>query len=208
MKMRHHFPVLLLPVMLLISACSKDEDPVSPGIENPTIRISGVLDIKPGEVVPDDAKLTVIWSVDAAGDYAYLYGSGSVDTAAGTFTIMLEEPPAPALNSGADEYPSFGVGFIILGDIVNTEPHKLLENDIQKMYGAVSNVGVIYVKGDPAALASHKELNWLAAFASGYDMGEGMKTSGMHDKFVPAAAESFVLTVSSDPSDFTFPNWH
>ncbi|MCB2203853.1 hypothetical protein KQI65_03825 [bacterium] len=208
MKLVSLFSVLLVGAFIFTTGCSDDEDTNGPTTTNPTITISGTLDIRNGATIPEDAKLSIIWSVDAAGDYVYLFGNGEIDRATGTFSITLPDaPPATALNSSMDGRPAFGIGNIVLAAFPSTEPHILTAGEMSAAYGAVNNIGVTFIDGDPAGWGTHQELSWLTAFQSGYDIGEGKETSGMHDIFVPAAASTFVLTVSTNPGDFHFPNW-
>ena len=201
--------LLLLSGLSLVTGCS-DDDPVTPDPAAEKITVTGSVYVKEGLTdIPENLSLRVVWGVDAAGDYMYVYGNGNVDLAAGTFSLTMERPPAPALNSDPSGVrPSFGVGFSFFGDFHGDEGHKLQEGELESpIFGAVSNTGIIFVDGDPGEYASHAELSWISEFASGFGMGEGQGTSGMHDKFVPTTMSSFQLTITNDPSDIEFPNW-
>lgn len=208
MKMRRVSTLFMLAGMLLFVGCSDDDDPASPTIQQSAITISGSLQIDPDMTVPPDAKLCGIWDVDGnGGDYSYLYGEGSVDIQAGTFTLTLDAPPRTAMNISPDGRPDVGVGVIVLADFPDTKPHVVSKQEITALFGAVVNTGIIYIDGNPAEWASHPTLNWLAAFNAGFDVGEGKETNDTHDIWIPSSAQTFVLTISDDSDDFIFPNW-
>jgi hypothetical protein len=205
--------LLFTGVLLLIAGCGDEDDPVTPKVDYPTITVTGTVQVKPGLQVPEGSLLTAVWSVDSSPDYAYVFGKGTVNTADMTFSITFDTPPQQALNipsaeNGGAGIPPLGVGYICLGDFTSNEPHMLGEDEMDgTVLGAVSNIGVIYVGGAPSLYAQFPSLTWPAAFRSGYSLGEGQETGEMHDIFVPTSASSFVLTVTDDPSDLTFPNW-
>ncbi len=209
MKYFHSLISVALTAVLLFSACS-DDDPVTPESGNGAFTVTGTVSIKPGMTVPETAKLSAIWSISSGSpDYAYVFGRGSVDLSTMTFSITFDATPPPlALNDYSSHgAPSLGVGYIALADFTTLEPHMLTETESKSVYGAVMNMGVIYIGGDPAKFNTGSEILWPAAFVNGYAMGEGKETSEMFDIFVRTTATSFVLRITDDQSEFKFPNW-
>jgi hypothetical protein len=200
--------VSLTAILILFCACSDDDTPNDPGAGSYTI--SGTVQFKQQITVPSTAKLTAVWTVSSGSpDYAYVYGRGSVDFERNTFSITFDgPPPAQALNDYSPRgVANLGVGMIVLGDFASTEPHRLTEGELSAVYGAVSNIGVIYIDGDPATFHEGSDILWPADFNRGFNTGEGVETQKTWDIFVPAAATTFVLTITTNPKDIFFPNW-
>lgn len=204
----------LLAVCLLcvFVACDKDEDtPVNP---SPTgsLTITGTVQFKKNISVPSSAILSGVWVVSSGSpDYAYMFGRGTVNFGAGTFSITFDNPPpTEALNSYAPsrDLPPLGVGVIVLGDFASATPHKMADDEGQQFYGAVSNIGIIYIGGDPAKYNdTSSSTDWPKDFPSGYGVGEGVDMEQTFDIFVPIPLRSFILTITDDPADITFPDW-
>lgn len=207
MKYFSSISLAVLVSMACFAGCSDADDPVSP-TGSRTLTVTGTVQIKPDLVVPDSALLTGLWAVDAAGDYLYIFGKGSVDFASKTFTVHFDTPPSEALSGTESENTTpTGIGFIVLSDFNSNDPHKKIPGEGRNFYGAVSNIGVIYLSGDPLKFKNHDKLSWLSEFPSGFSFGEGVKQQVGFDTFKPTSGTGLVLTITDDPTEVIFPHW-
>jgi hypothetical protein len=143
----------------------------------------------------------VLWSGDdGSGDYAYVFGEGTVDAATNRFNVTFDRdvPPA-ALLSGA-----LGVGLVIL----TTDPN-LHEGRVPDSYDYASSVigvtgqhAVIYLNAPPARFGS----DWPGGFRRGYNAGRGIDLPGAFDGFAPTELNSMELIVD-DLANIEVVNW-
>jgi hypothetical protein len=185
-----------LATLLAASAVACSDDSNSPSGE---FVVSGTIQNNTGAPIPPNTRLLVAWSVSSGTpDYEYIFGEGTIDAAAGTFQIQLDQPPpAAALNTG-----QLGVGILFattnqaVGNGVygeNMSPDELI--------GAAGRHGIIYV-GDPSIL----DPAWKAEFPTGYSVGSGVDVEDDFDRFQPASQSSVVLIID-DLANIDFVNW-
>jgi len=127
-----------------------------------------------------------------------VFGEGTIDAAAGTFRIQLDQPPpALALNTG-----QLGVGivFATTNQTISTGM-DVADFPIAEVIGAAGRYGVIYI-GDP----STEVPNWAASFESGYNVGVGVDVVDDFDRFAPTAPSGVVLIID-DLENIDFVNW-
>ncbi len=175
-----------------LPACS--DDPVSPAFP---VTFSGTTQIMNGTTVPANARVLVLWGVDAAGDYSYVWGSG-VTSANGAFTITFnDEPPAAALSAN-----QLGVGLVIL-----TTDQTLQEGQVPGTYsypgllGMSENYSIIFTRN----LSGEIQGDWPGRF-NGYGLGEVERNSAGFDSFRSVARDALKLVVD-DVANLNPPNW-
>ncbi|UCG85724.1 MAG: hypothetical protein JSW71_17665 [Gemmatimonadota bacterium] len=163
--------------------------------------ISGTVQNNTQTEIPTNARLLVVWVVSSGSpDYTYVFGQGTIDRNAGTFElVMTNPPPTAALNAGA-----LGVGIVIATTNASLSTgDDVVDIPATDLIGAAGWYGVIYV-GDPAGAAQVR--TWSADFDTGYGVGVGEEVPGSYDKFVPTSPSSVVLVID-DLSNIRFVNW-
>jgi hypothetical protein len=165
------------------------------------VTVSGSLTNRSGAAIPTNARVVVVWtSDDGSGDYAYVFGEGTVDAASNRFTITFDRNvPTAALYDGV-----LGVGLVIL----TTDPN-LREGRVPDGYdysssvrGATEQHAVIYLDGDPSRYGA----DWPRDFRRGYNVGRGVDLPGTFDGFAPAAVNSMQLVID-DFASIEIVNW-
>jgi hypothetical protein len=186
---------LVTAIAAALLGCSKSTGPSN------GFTVSGTIQNNTQMQIPADARLVVAWVVSSTSpDYTYVFGAGTIDRTAGTFSVSFTSPPpAAALNAG-----SLGVGIIV----ATTNPTVSTGDDLDDvpeadLMGAAGRYGVIYVR-DPADAAQVRA--WSADFELGFSVGVGEEVPGSFDKFVPASASGVVLIID-DLSNISFVNW-
>jgi hypothetical protein len=180
-------------VLPLVASCG--DSPTEPQLP---ITFSGTIQVRNGTTVPANARVLALWSVPAGSpDYAYVYGTGTVNSN-GTFTITFDaEPPAEALNNG-----ELGVALLIL-----TTDQALAQGKVPANYtypgliGMTEDHSVIFTKNLTGANAA----GWPNRFA-GYGAGEVERSTTGFDTFKSVALNALKIVVDNlnniDP-----PNW-
>src|SRR3982751_3140703 len=75
------------------------------------VTISGTLTNRSGAPIPATARVVVMWAGDdESGDYAYVFGEGTVDAATNRFTVTFDRD----VPSGALLNDEIGIGFVLL----------------------------------------------------------------------------------------------
>jgi hypothetical protein len=183
---------------IAVASCS--DGPTATPRELP-VTVSGTIANRSGAVIPASARVVVLWSSDdGSGDYAYVFGEGTVDAAANRFTVTFDRiVPAAALYDGV-----LGVGLVIL----TTDPN-LHEGRVPDRYDYSSSVmgvtgqhAVIYLDGDPSQYGT----DWAGAFRRGYNAGRGIDLPGTFDGFAPTGLTSMELIVD-DLANIEVVNW-
>jgi hypothetical protein len=161
--------------------------------------VSGTIQNNTGAPLPANTRVLVAWGVSSGTpDYSYVFGEGTVDAAAGTFRVQLDQPPpAIALNNG-----QLGVGLVFAttnqtvgdGDGADAIP-------LEELIGAAGRYAVIYI-ADP----SIQNPEWAGSFESGYTVGVGVDVENDFDQFQPSSASSMVLIID-DLANIDFVNW-
>jgi hypothetical protein len=130
-----------------------------------------------------------------------VFGEGTINRLTGTFRIRFDQPPPPAaLNSG-----ELGVAFIVATTNQSVKDGDVITSATQLAtpIGITAQHAVIFV-------ASHQQgvqlPAWVDAFAPGYSVGVGVKTTGIFDAFQPASASSLLLIVD-DLANIEIVNW-
>ncbi len=185
---RHLFTAAALGAALVTaSACDDSTAPATP------FTVSGTLAGAQLAALPVGARVVVLWVVTSGSeDYAYVYGGGTIDRAARTFTVRLpNRPPRDALNSY-----DVGVGIVLAvhGDAAlptgRVTDFAVLD---AASIGAAGQYAVIY-KG---AAATTLPLEWIAPFPRGYAVGRGIDLFGSFDGFEPVSASSVQLIIDA-----------
>ena len=193
MTSRYHTAVAAAFVAAICLGCSDSGGPTEGFV------VTGTIQNNTGAPVPANIRLLVAWVVTSDDpDRSYVFGEGTIDLAAGTFRIQLDDPPpAAALNLGG-----LGVGIIFATtnqavgngfDIGRSPPGQLI--------GAAGRHGIIFI-GDQAI----QDPQWATQFNSGYGVGVGVDVENDFDRFEPAAASSVVLIID-DLANIDFVNW-
>ena len=187
-------PTVLAAAMVL-TACGDDTGP-SQGFV-----VTGTIQNNTQQSIPANARIVVAWAVSSGSpDYSYLFGEGSFDPVAGTFSIAFEQPPpSAALNVGA-----LGVGIIAVttnqsvgtGDDLGTIPET-------EIIGVAGRHAVIYLT-TPEQGVEYRD--WAADFEAGYGVGVGVEVPGDFDAFQPVSASSVVLIID-DLGNIDLVNW-
>jgi hypothetical protein len=186
-----------VPAMLLVAgaaACGDSNNPTSGFV------VSGTIQNNTGAPLPDNTRVLIAWGVSSGTpDYSYVFGEGTLDAAAGTFRIQLDQPPpAQALNTG-----QLGVGLVFATTNQTIGTGVLGENLTEdNVIGAAGRYGVIYIGSD----ASAEVRDWAAGFESGYNVGVGVDVVDDFDRFEPATPSSVILIID-DLANIDFVNW-
>jgi hypothetical protein len=193
MTSRYHTAVAAAFVAAISVGCSDSGGPAEGFV------VTGTIQNNTGAPVPANIRLLVAWVITSGDpDRSYVFGEGTIDLAAGTFRIQLDDPPpTAALNLGG-----LGVGIIFATtnqavgngfDIGRSPPGQLI--------GAAGRHGIIFI-GDQAI----QDPQWATQFNSGYGVGVGVDVENDFDRFEPAAASSVVLIID-DLANIDFVNW-
>jgi hypothetical protein len=202
--------VFLFAALTSLTTMSCDSETTSAGNNDPNVfTISGTLQNPKAITVPPSAKLYGVWSISSGSpDYTYIYGSGTVNTSANTFTFRLSTPP-PAVALNANE---LGIAYLILidADLPEGKIDEDLDDSLEaqgKFYGAINDRAIVFVNGSPDT--ANYGRSWVKDFnfKSGYNFGKGWYNPGSgFDGFTPDSG-AIVLLIEKDPSVYTFPNW-
>jgi hypothetical protein len=161
--------------------------------------VTGTIQNNTGAPLPANTRLVVAWQVSSGTpDYSYVFGQGTVDAAAGTFRIQLDQsPPAIALNTGG-----LGVGIIVAttNQSIGTGD-DIGEVQLSELVGAAGRHGVIFIGQNGV-----QDREWATAFESGYGVGVGVDVVDDFDRFEPADPSSVVLIID-DIANIDFVNW-
>lgn len=194
-----------LSVLFLLVACSDQvvNSPAQPPADSeppvePLFVVSGHVRDPNGSLAGRDARVVGIWTADAGeGDYAYVFGAGEIDLAAGTFRMEFsEEPPSEAL------FP-VGVGICLLAVVDGFLEEGLLPDD-DKFLGAAPRHWIVFKREDKEAL--HEEVPWLKEFGYGYSVGKGIEIPDDFDGFEPVDPGSVEIIID-DLENLDFVNW-
>jgi len=166
------------------------------------VTVSGTITNRSGAAIPASARALVLWfGDDGSGDYAYVFGEGSIDGATNRFTITLDQnPPRAAVPSAR-----LGVAFVILTTDQGLQPGRIPEGSgyLSSVIGVTAQHAVIYLEDDPGSFGSA----WPARFRPGYNVGIGVKVPGAtFDDFAPAGLNSMELIVD-DLENIETVNW-
>jgi hypothetical protein len=165
------------------------------------VTVSGTLVNRSGAAVPANSRVVVLWSGDdASGDYAYVFGEGTVDAATTRFTVTFDRdlPSAAVLGGG------LGVGLVILTTDPNLDEGRVPDNYdySSNVIGVTGQHAVIYLNAPPSRFGS----DWPGAFRQGYNVGRGIDLAGTFDGFEPADFSSMQLIVD-DLANIELVNW-
>jgi hypothetical protein len=165
------------------------------------VTISGSLINRSGAAIPPNARVVVLWSSDdGSGDYAYVFGEGTIDRATNRFTVTFDRDiPRAASYDGA-----LGVGLVVLTTDPNLHEGRVPDgyDYASTVIGATGQHAVIYLGVAPSEFGS----DWAAAFRPGYNVGRGVDLPGTFDGFAPAELTSMELIVD-DLRNIEFVNW-
>lgn len=190
---------LTLGLALSLPACGGDPLVVE---SDDHIVVSGTVDNRTDEAIPDDARVLVLWVVSAASpDYSYVFGEGELtDGGAGFRVELTEAPPSAALNNDR-----LGVGLVLLTRNQTIKPGDDLDSlPPEEVLGLAGWHAIVYVNGDPAAVANL--VSWAGAFTTGYGVGRGVEVQNDFDRFEPAAPSTLQLIVD-DLENIPIVNW-
>ena len=146
-------------------------------------QISGTINDLAGSNVNASTRVLVAWNViSGSPDYTYVYGEGSLDLAAKTFSVELpDNPPAEALNSSG-----LGVGLIIFTNDAQIKVGDKITGSLSIVGGAPAH-SVIFIRENATNLATYSD-GWPTRFVVGYSVGEGYDVPNtVFDGFRPAA---------------------
>jgi len=198
-RARHTYS-LTVAMLIGIAAAGCSDSPTGP--RPLPVTVSGFLTNRSGEPIPANARVVVLWSGDdGSGDYAYIFGEGSVDRATNRFTVTFDrEPPAEAVLSGR-----LGVGLVML-----TIDPNLGEGRVPDTYDYESSVigvtekhAVVFLDVDPNTFGDA----WPAAFRRGFNVGREVDLPGTDlDDIAPARLNSMELIVD-DLASIDVINW-
>ena len=188
----------------------------TPPAQTPTssLSVNGSLEIAatPSGMVMDADALTAVWMVTSSSpDYNYVFGAGSVDMQAETFSIDFTTPPP------SDAINSYGVGVAILiaydsseltvsqgiGDAQTDQAFEGIYEAGTIATGVTDDYAVIYV--EPSAPEAGL-LDWAKSFPKGYSCGQGTPAAAgdTFDTFTPIPCDQVILRFD-DSHDFV--NW-
>jgi hypothetical protein len=185
---------LLASLLTVISlGCSDSNNPGDGFV------VTGTIQNNTGQPLPANTRVLVVWVVSSGSpDYSYVFGQGTVDAAAGTFRIQLDQsPPAIALNTGG-----LGVGVIVATTNQSIENGDDVEDvQLSELVGAAGRHGVIFIDQNGV-----QDPEWATAFESGYGVGVGVDVVDDFDRFEPADPSSVVLIID-DIENIDIVNW-
>ena len=186
------------PAALLCAALSGCGDSTGPGDQS--FVVGGTIQSNTQVPVPANARLLVAWAVSTGTDHTYVFGEGTIDRTAGTFSISLQDaPPTAALNAGV---VGVGIIFVTTNSSITTG-WDVEDIPLDDIIGAAGAYAVIYVADETQAQAL---AGWTGDFEAGYGVGRGEPVQGSFDIFVPTDPGSVVLTID-DLSNIDFVNW-
>jgi hypothetical protein len=178
-----------------LAGCGDDNGPSQEFV------VTGTIQNNTQAPIPPNARVLVAWGVSSTSpDYSYVFGEGTLDAAAGTFQISLDQPPpTQALNNDA-----LGVGIIV----VTTSQSVVTGDDIgsvpeSELIGAAGQYAIISVT-DPDQATQFR--SWADQFDAGYGVGVGVEVPGDLDRFDPTSSSSVVLIID-DLANIDFVNW-
>ena len=171
------------------------DDTVGPSLP---VTFTGTIQVMNGTTVPSNARVLVLWGVDApGGDYTYVWGSGTRG-ANGAFTITFtEEPPPAALTAN-----QLGVGLVILTTDQNVQEGVLSQSfSLESVLGMSEDYSIIFTRN----LSEFDQSDWPGRF-NGYGLGEVERNSSGFDSFKSVARDALKLIVD-DLANLNPPNW-
>jgi hypothetical protein len=183
--------------LVLVGSCG-DDGPTD--VPNPLpVTVSGTIQNVNGTTIPSNARAIVVWNVTSGADYSYVFGIGTVNAQAGTFSITFAaNPPDEALNAGR-----LGVGLIILTTDASLVQGRLPDNaTLTGVLGLTEDHSVIFQKGD----GSNSPTDWPNRFTQGYSVGEVERSQTTFDSFKRVALNALRLVVD-DLANLHPPNW-
>jgi hypothetical protein len=177
--MRTLLLLAMLATLSLVAAC----DTTGPADNSALYTISGKLRFDSAMVIPTDTRVRVLFDVTSGTpDYAYIFGSGTVNLSDSTFKLVFTEPPpAEALNRYG-----LGVGAIVLlpGAIADGKvAGDTLDSLVHQMVGLAEDYAVIYLGKSPDSVALERQ--WAGNFKNGFNMGKGIRKTQEDDEFEP-----------------------
>ena len=191
-------PRLLAVAALLPLAISCGESgPTAPVTQ---ITFTGTTTIRNGTTIPANARVLVVWGVSATSpDYAYVFGSGTINSS-GAVTLTFDgPPPTAALNLG-----QLGVGLVII-----TTDQTLAEGMLPANYnypgliGASEDYSIIYTDDVSSDIASN--ITWTTQF-NGYGLGKVVRSDTSFDSFTIVEPSTLKLVIDA-MSNINVPNW-
>ncbi len=186
---------LLLITSTLATRCKKDDPESEPAL----IKISGTLDLKKESNLTPDTKIYILWASEQG---EYVFGRGSIDYEAKTFSIVMKDSiPEAAMHS-----ENFGIGFIFASNNPGIE-EKLYEEgfiDEEMVKGAAGGFCIIFKKSSEVLFDSWNQ--WSGEFGKGYTVGKGYEIPDEYDGFMPFDKNSVVLIID-DLNNIEFTNW-
>lgn len=190
-----------------LAACG--DDGVSPNeVRTPLpFTVSGTLVNQRGTPIPADARAVVVWSGDDGnGDYAYVWGSGTVNATTGRFAITFPQDPPNVATLGAGGGARLGVGFVVLLPGASAIEGRVV--DPEAFAGAVLGIAtghaVVYREGR----VQEAGFDWPMRFRPGFNVGRVVPAAAGQtwDTFEPSDADGVRLIVD-DPRTLRVPNW-
>jgi hypothetical protein len=178
--------------LLAAASCSDSGDPGTGFV------VTGTIQNNTGAPIPANTRLLVVWVVTSGDpDHSYVFGHGTINEAAGTFQIQLDQPPpAQALNTGG-----LGVGIIVATTDQTIGDGSDATDVSADVVGAAGRYGVIYIGQN-----NIQDPQWASGFDSGYGVGVGVDVTDDFDRFEPTSASSVVLIID-DLANIDFVNW-
>ncbi|MFN2563546.1 MAG: hypothetical protein ABR499_00875 [Gemmatimonadaceae bacterium] len=182
---------------VVLAGCS--DSPTGP--RGLPVTVSGSLNNRSGAAIPANARVVVLWAGDdGSGDYAYVFGEGTVDAASNRFTVTFDrDVPSPALLGNI-----LGVGLVILTTDPNLREGRVPDgyNYGSTVIGVTGQHAVIYLNEDPPRFGS----DWPSNFRRGYNVGRGVDLPGTFDGFAPTGLSAMELIVD-DLANIETVNW-
>jgi hypothetical protein len=183
---------LVLGALLLVYRCANE----APN----KLQISGTINNTVGANIDSSTRVLVGWSVSGSPNYTYIYGEGSIDLAAKTFSVnFTENPPAEALNSRG-----VGIGLIFFTNDAQVPARGKIRGELPAVAGATAHA-VIFIDQNHGDLAAFRDA-WPTRFPVGYSMGEGYDIpGGSIDGFKPTGNTG--IPVQTDFVTHRWVNW-
>jgi hypothetical protein len=191
--MRKFLLLAIIAGLTVIAACS--EDTTGPADTTGLYTISGKLRFDSAIAIPANARVHAIFDVSSGSpDYAYVFGSGTVNLSDSTFKLVFTQaPPTDALNSYG-----LGVGIIALtadnvaegkveGDAIDS-----LQNNI---IGFAEDYGLIYLSKSPDSVALGRQ--WAKNFKTGFNTGKGIRKDQGFDEFEPTEPNLIEIVIDA-----------
>lgn len=189
--------VCLFISLTVLSSCSKDKSNYNPHV----ITVNGGFNFQKFTLIPDDAKVYVVWGVGTASEYDYVYGEGKLNKDKSSYTISFDDsPPSIALNRNR-----FGVGTVVITDGTELEEGILDQTlDFSSIILGASTTQAIFYKTE-----STKSLQmWAAGFPPGFMIADGMDENSdeVDDFFVPSMESELEVEIN-DFNALEFVQW-